>query len=279
VHAPQGAEVWLAHLSATDMASHLLFVLDNTLDSQLHARCLDLLVALVWCEQQRQRQQEQHKEPSTAQEGGINSQADTSQPNTTLGPAALTLLSKGLVPLLAAVLRAAVFEFEDGAGEELGSSHISATSVDAALRMLELLNSYPRPWPQPLVQALSACPGLLPTAVRLLECEPGLEVGGWCGAALQGDTLPGIPDSLPQVSWYLRSHAAPLAHCLCLQVVESLVVLLSAIGPPALPLLSSDLGAVLALLACLGEVRSVALFPSALARLCSALTQTHCHLK
>jgi hypothetical protein len=181
VLAAQGANVWLAHLSAPDMTSHLLFVLDNTLDSQLHARCFDLLVALVWCEQQKNQQgrDEEHKQqPLPGDMAGTAEAPAASEASTALGPAATTLLRKGLVPMLAGVLEAGVAKYEGGGDGAEQASHISPTSVDAALRMLELLSSYPRPWPPPLVQALAACPGLLHTVVKLLECEPGLEVGG-----------------------------------------------------------------------------------------------------
>lgn len=48
----QGAARWLAALGAADACERLLWVANSTLDAQLHARVLDLLVALVHADQQ-----------------------------------------------------------------------------------------------------------------------------------------------------------------------------------------------------------------------------------
>ena len=58
----QGWEQWLSRLSSQAACVQLLWVLSNTLDPQLHARALDLMVALLHAEQQQPQPQQQHSE-------------------------------------------------------------------------------------------------------------------------------------------------------------------------------------------------------------------------
>ena len=49
----QGSKHWLSRLATRPACARLLWVVDNTLDPALHSRTLDLVVALMHCDQQQ----------------------------------------------------------------------------------------------------------------------------------------------------------------------------------------------------------------------------------
>jgi len=80
----QGREEWLRRLSPRHVCARLLWVVENTLDPQLHARALDLVVALLHAEQQQAApvaasQQQEEQQPSRVAAGEEQQQQQQQQ--------------------------------------------------------------------------------------------------------------------------------------------------------------------------------------------------------
>lgn len=248
-----GHEHWLQRLSSKAVCLQLLWVASNTLDPQLHARALDLIVSLLHAEQckepEQQEQQGDHEQDGTdlqQQQPVETVQGPGGQPLgqqgcagsvSGLGAATVALLEGGLLEVLQNVLQMAAQGKSTRTDPHLGWGRTPSASV---MRNLDQGSQVTGATPGPGVAAdVELTDDAVDAALRALE------------------ELVANPASLPLVVPQpgLLDALLGLLHAdSSSQVIESLLLILLDLRQASVPKLSKDLNSLHKLLDALGEL-------------------------